>query len=451
MIESVDTAHQSDRRKRKRRRLPDFEEGSRRHGVAARKAQAVEHALRERLKELNCLYGISRLVEHHRNALQPVLQGVVDLLPPSWQYPQVCCARLALYDDEYTTSSYRRTEWKQSAAISVEGESAGVVEVYYFQEMPQLDEGPFLKEERDLINAIAERIGHVVQHVRVERQLRSERSALHERVKELNCLYGISRLVEQHRHELEPILQGIVDFLPPSWQYPEICCGRLILYDAHYATAGFKQTEWKQSAEIRVNGAAAGIVEVCYQGETPELDEGPFLKEERDLINAIAERTGKIVERIQIERQLEVDRSALRESNAALRKVLAQIEEDKKEIHDSVMANVDKILMPVLRALEGEVPAQQKKYVALLKNHLDGLTSPFANRLSAAFAALTPVEIEICNMIRDGLTTKDVAQIRHVAPATVAKQRERIRKKLGVMGTETNLATHLRMFTSADS
>lgn len=107
--------------------------------------------------------------------------------------------------------------------------------------------------------------------------------------------------------------------------------------------------------------------------------------------------------------------------------------------------------MPVLRALEAEVPAQQKKYVALLKNHLDGLTSPFANRLSAAFAALTPVEIEICNMIRDGLTTKDVAQIRHVAPATVAKQRERIRKKLGVMGTETNLATHLRMFTSADS
>jgi len=269
-------------------------------------------------------------------------------------------------------------------------------------------------------------------------------------VKELNCLYGISALVEQYRHALEPILQGIVNLLPRSWQYPDICCGRLILYDTQYATADFEQTKWKQSAEIRVGGTHAGIVEVYYVREMPDFDEGPFLKEERDLINAVAERVGKVVERIQTERQLEVDRSALRESNVALRRVLAQIEEDKKEIHESIMANVDKILMPVLRALEGEIPAQQKKYVALLKNYLDNLTAPFANRLSTAFAALTSVEIEICNMIRDGLTTKEIAHVRRVAPATVTKQRERIRRKLGIMGTETNLATHLRTFATSD-
>ena len=281
--------------------------------------------------------------------------------------------------------------------------------------------------------------------------VRQVEHALRERLKELNCLYGISRLVERHGNSLELILQGIVDLLPPSWKHPEVCCAGIVLYDEQYRTANFQQAAWQQSARIHANGQPAGVVEVFYFEEMPELDEGPFLKEERDLINAIAERVGKIVERIQIERQLEVDRTALQESNAALRRVLAQIEEDKRDVHNSITANVDRILMPVLRALENELPAQQKKYVKLLENHLDDLTSPFVNELSKAFARLSPVEIEICKMIRDGLSTKDIAQLRHVAPATIAKQRERIREKLQITSTRTNLATHLRMFTSGDS
>ncbi len=287
------------------------------------------------------------------------------------------------------------------------------------------------------------------EHVARENKTRDTHNvehALRERLKELNCLYEISRLVESHGNSVEQILQGIVDLLPPSWQYPEIARARLTLYDKEYRTVGFQRTDWRQSAEIHIKGSRAGVVEVCYLREMPEFDEGPFLREERDLINAIAERAGKIIERSQIGRQLEVERNALQESNTALRGVLAQFEENKKEIHNSIMANVDRIIIPVLRALEGEIPAQQKKYVALLQSHLDNLISPFANRLSRAFSALTPVEIEICNMIREGLSTKDIAQIRHVSPKTVAKQRERIRKKLQIVGPHINLATHLRMF-----
>ena len=272
--------------------------------------------------------------------------------------------------------------------------------------------------------------------------------ALRERLKELNCLYGISQLVESHGNSLDSILQGIVDLLPPSWQYPEICCARLTLYGKEHSTANFQDTAWNQSAEIHIHGTPAGAVDVYYLREMPNLDEGPFLKEERDLINAIAERTGKIAERTQIERQLEVERAALQESNTAFRRVLAQIDEEKKEIHDSITANVDKILMPVLRALEGEIPVQQKKYVALLRKHLDNLVSPFVNRLSKAFSTLTPIEIEICDLIRDGLSTKEIAQIRHVSPKTVGKQRERIRKKLQIEDAKVNLATYLRTFGS---
>ncbi len=272
--------------------------------------------------------------------------------------------------------------------------------------------------------------------------------ALRERLKELNCLYTISRLVEQHRTSLESILQGVAEILPPSWQYPDKCCARLTLYNKQYSTMDFRPTKWKQLADIVVQGDRAGTVEVYYTQEMPSIDEGPFLKEERDLINAVAERTGKVVERIQVEQQLQVDRAALQESNTALRRVLSQIEEEKGEVHEAIAQNVDKILMPVLRALDGEIPAQQKRYTALLRKHLEDITSPFINRLSKAFAVLTPLEVEICNMIRDGLTTKEIAQLRHVSPRTVSKQRERIRKKLQLKGEDTNLATHLRTFST---
>jgi DNA-binding CsgD family transcriptional regulator len=102
--------------------------------------------------------------------------------------------------------------------------------------------------------------------------------------------------------------------------------------------------------------------------------------------------------------------------------------------------------MPLLRALDQELPADKKKYVSLLSDNLQEITSPFADKLSRAFMSLTAVEIRICQMIRDGMTTKEIAQMRSVSPATVARQRERIRHKLGLIGTDANLATYLRTF-----
>jgi len=118
-----------------------------------------------------------------------------------------------------------------------------------------------------------------------------------ERVKELNCLYGIANLVEQQDISLEEILQGIMDLIPPSWQYPEITCARVIIHGTELRTKKFRETIWKQSSDIKVRGEQSGVLEVYYLKENPEIDEGPFLKEERNLINAIAGLTGRIVER----------------------------------------------------------------------------------------------------------------------------------------------------------
>jgi signal transduction histidine kinase len=120
---------------------------------------------------------------------------------------------------------------------------------------------------------------------------------LTERVKELNCLYGMSHLFEDEALSIEEILQGVINIMPPAWQYPEITCVRIKSKRKVYATDGFRETAWKQIQNIAVNGKLFGNVEVYYMEEKPELDEGPFLKEERNLLYVIAERLGHMIER----------------------------------------------------------------------------------------------------------------------------------------------------------
>lgn len=280
--------------------------------------------------------------------------------------------------------------------------------------------------------------------------------ALRERVKELRCLYGIAKLVERHEPSLEALFQRAVDLLPPSWQYPEVTCARILFEGKEYRSAGFMETGYKQAADILMSGKKVGVVEVCYTRKMPTADEGPFLHEERALIDAVAERLGRTAKRIRMEEelrsaygQLQVERRALQESNAALRTVLSRIEDEKGAIKEAIMANVDKIIMPILHALETEVEPDKKGYVRLLARNLEEITSPLVDRLARRFLKLTPAELRTCNMIRMGLSSKEIAQIRHVSPATVSRQRESIRQKLAIKGKNVNLVTYLQSFNVA--
>ncbi len=115
----------------------------------------LAHRLDERVKELNCLYGISRLAEDRQLTIDDFLQRVVDLIPHSWQYTHVACARIKLTEKEFSTGNFVQTSWCQTESITVNGEYFGKIEVCYTAEMPFADEGPFLKEERHLIRDLA--------------------------------------------------------------------------------------------------------------------------------------------------------------------------------------------------------------------------------------------------------------------------------------------------------
>jgi C4-dicarboxylate-specific signal transduction histidine kinase len=134
----------------------------------------AEWALNERVKELNCLYGITALREKAGLSLMQILQGVIELLPPSWQYPDITSARIVLDSDEFVSGNFHETQWKQASDIIVNGKSIGAVEVFYLKAKPQLDEGPFLKEERSLIDAVADLLGGIVEKIKIEEELKRE-------------------------------------------------------------------------------------------------------------------------------------------------------------------------------------------------------------------------------------------------------------------------------------
>ena len=276
--------------------------------------------------------------------------------------------------------------------------------------------------------------------------------ALHERIKELNCLYAIAQLSEIDIGSLDDFLKDVVEILPPSWQYPEITCARIVFQDKTFKTRDFKKTKWRQSSQVLFYGELAGEVMVCYREERPADYEGPFLREERTLLDAVAERIGAAAVRFAAEqelqetnKQLTVERKALKETNTALRTVMARIEEEKREVYRDIRANVEKVLMPILQELSIAVPRSQRKYIEMLGDSLEEITAPFINRISAKYRSLTPTEIQICHMIRNGLRTKEIAQIRSVSPATVSRHRERVRRKLGISNEDVNLITYLQM------
>jgi DNA-binding NarL/FixJ family response regulator len=123
---------------------------------------------------------------------------------------------------------------------------------------------------------------------------------------------------------------------------------------------------------------------------------------------------------------------------------MARIEQEKQEIRQDINVSVEKILMPILQALTLQLPPAQKKYVEMLKTNLEEITSPFTNQLSASYHSMTPTEIFICNMIRNGMRTKEIAEARNVSEATIHRHREKIRRKLKITNQDVNLATFLQ-------
>ncbi|HTK88173.1 MAG TPA: sensor histidine kinase [Nitrospiraceae bacterium] len=158
--------------------------------------ERVLHHLQERIKELTALHKAVRVVQDSAKSSSEVLQDIVGLLPPAWQYPEITAARIAFDEREFVTSNFRPTPWVQSAPINTTAGQKGVIEVVYLAEKPPEVEGPFLAEERDLINSLADSVSSYLNRKQAEAALRQT----HERLQALS--QRLMHVQEQERRHL---------------------------------------------------------------------------------------------------------------------------------------------------------------------------------------------------------------------------------------------------------
>lgn len=116
------------------------------------------HDLKERVKEQKTLYAVSYILQNENTPVKELLPCIAEILPSGWQYPDITAARICFGETTYATSNYKPSAYSQRTEVKIDGGSVLSIEVVYLQQMPEIDEGPFLKEERNLINTLADMV-----------------------------------------------------------------------------------------------------------------------------------------------------------------------------------------------------------------------------------------------------------------------------------------------------
>jgi hypothetical protein len=237
---------------------------------------------KERLKELK---GIHRTAETLKKgtSLEESLQEICSFLPEAWQYPEHTAARIIFGDRIFKSANFRETKWIQKQDFETPDNRHGSIEVFYLKEFPKEAEGPFLKEERDLINNLAALISGTLSQKSLQELLKQNT----ERLKELRGINQTSAILKKSK-SIHESLKAICSILPEAYQYPEFTTVRICYESAVFTSNKFRESPWKQVQGFDTPNKTRGIIEVFYLKEFPEADEGPFLKEERNMLINLA-------------------------------------------------------------------------------------------------------------------------------------------------------------------
>jgi len=189
---------------------------------------------------------------------------------------------------------------------------------------------------------------------------------------------------------------------------------------------------------IKSKGQVMAVLNLASrtQSEVPECT--------RNALETIAARIEGVVSRVSAEEALKMERENLAEANAALKVLLRHREEDRRELEESLVTNVKNLVMPYIEKLEKtRLTSDQMLLVEIIEANLREIASPFQRRVSHPLIRLTPMEMRVADLIRNGRTTKEIAEVLRTSERSVRFHRESIRGKLGLKSNKVNLRSYL--------
>lgn len=181
-------------------------------------ADVSQAKLRERVKELTCLYGIAQIASNLDLPLEHKFADIVRLLPPAWQYPGCACARINIDGQAFQTPKFREGECRQTAIICIAGKERGAVEIHYPEGRGIVWKAPFLAEEKNLIDNIAGQIALMIEH----EEARTAKADLQKQLIKADRLAAIGQLAAGVAHELNEPLNTILGFAQLTQKTPDL-------------------------------------------------------------------------------------------------------------------------------------------------------------------------------------------------------------------------------------
>jgi diguanylate cyclase (GGDEF)-like protein/PAS domain S-box-containing protein len=248
----------------------------------------IDDALRHRVKELNCLYNLSKLIEAKGHAVEEVFQGTLELLSDACRYPEIACARLVCDGAEFSSPKWRGSPWMLSQDISISGTVLGYLQVAYLEGRPEFGEEPFLEEEKSLLRAIAERLAHVIDRHRADAALREseERYRIHfENISDVNFSLDADLKIQN----ISPSVEKMLGYKPQE------------LIGKRFVDADFLKVESQETALVSARRV--------FAGERPESSIYQFIaRDGRSLVGEISSapllNNGKVTAVISIARDV---------------------------------------------------------------------------------------------------------------------------------------------------
>ena len=203
-------------------------------------------------------------------------------------------------------------------------------------------------------------------------------------------------------------------------------------------TAGVGKTSRMDQKMVRLDGTVIDVETIIF----------PFAHDGRDAVMVVVH---DVAQRKKIEEELKIRETDLREktesledANAALKVLVAHRDQDKETLQNAILANIKELVFPYLqRVRSGRLTESQAAYMDMIESSLNHLVSPFLQKMTGAYSRFTPTEIQVADMIRNGKTTKEIANLLNVCTGTIEGHRNSIRKKLGLSNIKTNLQSYL--------